>query len=215
MSLYCSKCGNNLEDDFKYCPECGKNLSGSFYFCAECGKKAANAEKEKTVDTAPAVSEPKKEKIKFKLPKFLTKIPKKTLIIIIAIICIVAVVGATAIIYYPFDGGGATRGGRIFTLTITNDYSNNANCILLTDSLKQGVYGNAGFTIYANDEEVITINEDDLMFQREAYKIELRVTIDDVEEVATATAVSDSASFIIDNVEGQVDEFYVNCTGFV
>lgn len=214
MSLYCPKCGNNLEDNFNYCPECGKNLAGSFFFCAECGKKMSTTEKEKTVDTAPTVTKPKKEKTKLTLPKFLTKIPKKTLIIIIAIICIVAVVGATAIVLYPFDGG-APSGGRTFTLTITNDYSSNANCYLLTDSLKQGVYGNAGFIVYANDEETITINEDDLMFQRDAYKMEIRVTIDDVEEAATAIAVSESANFLIDNVEGQVDEFYVQCTGFV
>jgi len=214
MSLHCPKCGNNLEDNFKFCPECGKNLAGSFFFCAECGKKISTTEQEKTVDSASPVIKPKKEKIKFTLPKFVTKIPKKTLIIIIAIICIVAVVGATAIVLYPFDGGTAPR-GRTFTLTITNDYSSNAHCYLLTDSLKQGVYGNAGFTVYANDEEIITINEDDLMFQRDAYKMEIRVTIDDVEEAAIATAVSESANFLIDNVEGQVDEFEVDCTGYL
>jgi hypothetical protein len=214
MSLHCSKCGGNLDDNFKFCPDCGKNLKGSFFFCAECGKKIPNTEKEKLNETAPATSDTKKEKTEFKLPRFLTKIPKKTLIIIIAIICIVAVVGATAIILNPFDGGTVT-GGRTFTLTITNNYSSNANCYLLTDSLKQGVYGNAGFTVYANDEEVITINEDDLMFQRDSHKIELRVTIDDIEEAATATAVSESANFIIDNIEGFVDQFNVTCTGYV
>jgi hypothetical protein len=211
MSLHCSKCGGNLDDNFKFCPECGKNLKGSFFFCAECGKKMTNTEKEKSIETAPATSDTKKEKTEFKLPKFLTGIPKKTLIIIIAIICIVAVVGATAIILNPFNGGAGT-GGRIFTLTITNDFSSNAHCYILTDYLKQGVYGNAGFIVYANDEEIITINEDDLMTLRDAHNIELRVTIDDIEEAATATAVTDSANFIIDNVEGTVDLFYVNCT---
>ena len=214
MSLYCPKCGNNLEDNFNFCPDCGKNLAGSFFFCAECGKKISTTEKEKTVDTAPTVTKPKKEKMKFTLPKFLTKIPKKTLIIIIAIICIVAVVGATAIVLYPFDGG-AGSGGRTFSLTITNDYSSSANCYILTDYLRQGVFGNAGFTINANDEEIITINEDDLMTIRDAHNIELRVTIDGVVESATASAVTDSANFIIDNIEGQIDEFYVNCTDYL
>ena len=214
MSLHCSKCGEKLDDNFKFCPECGKKLKGSFFFCAECGKEISDTEKEKSKETVPTASDTKKEKTEFKLPKFLTKITKKTLIIIIAIICIVAVVGATAMILNPFDGGSAT-GGRIFTLTITNDYSSNAHCYLLTDNLKQGVYGNAGFTVYANNEEVITINEDNLMFQRDAYKIELRATIDDVEEVATAIAVSESANFRIENIEGYVNQFYVNCTGYV
>lgn len=215
MPLYCPECGNSLAENFKFCPECGKNLKGSFIFCPDCGKKMPITNDVTQKETISEEPQPKKEKTKFKFPKISIKLPKKTLIIILAIICIIVVVGAAAIVLYPRETNETTMGGRTFTITIRNDFSSIANCYLLIDNLKQGVYGNPGFTVNANDIETINITEDDLMFQRDEYVIKLFVTINDVQEVATANAVTESANFIIDNYVGQIDEFYVNCTGYL
>ena len=45
MPIYCPKCGNKLEENFKFCPNCGKNLAGKFVFCPDCGKKMIPADK--------------------------------------------------------------------------------------------------------------------------------------------------------------------------
>ena len=83
MPLFCPKCGNKLHGNFKFCPTCGKNLEGKFAFCSECGKKMPMAKKAKT-----GVS----------FPKLSLRIPRKTLIAVIVIICIAAV-GATAVVF--------------------------------------------------------------------------------------------------------------------
>ena len=215
MPLYCPECGNSLAENFKFCPECGKNLKGSFNFCPDCGKKMPITNEIEQKETITEEPQPKKEKTKFKFPKISIKIPKKTMIILLAIICIIVVVVAAAIVLYPGETTETTSGGRTFTITIRNDFSSSANCYLLTDNLKQGVYGNPGFVVNANGIETFNITEDDLMFQREDYVIKLFVTINDVQEVSTADAVTESANFVIDNYEDQVDEFYVNCTGYL
>ena len=221
MPIYCPKCGNKLEESFKFCPDCGKNLAGKFAFCPECGKKMSSSEK--IIEPMPEKNEAfniKKEKRRFTFPKlslhFPKHLPRKTGIVILAIVCLVVVVGAAAVmVLSPFDTTSVQSGGRTFTVTVTNDFTSNAECYLLIDNLKQGVYGNSGFTVNARGEEVITINEDDLMFQRDAYVMKLFVTIDDIQEFGFAAAVTESAEFIIDHVEGQFDGFYVNCTSYL
>jgi len=216
MLEYCPECGNKLEESFKFCPNCGKNLTGEFAFCPECGKKMILSEKRIVhLPEKREMFKAKKEKSKITFPKISLHIPRKTVIIIIALVCLAVVVSAAVIVLSPFDTAGVQSGGRTFTVTVTNDFTSNAECYLLIDNLKQGVYGNSGFTVNARGEEVITINEDDLMFQRDAYVMKLFVTIDDIQEFGFAAAVTESAEFIIDHVEGQFDEFYVNCTSYL
>lgn len=214
MPLYCPGCGNKLDEDFKFCPHCGKNLKGNFIFCPGCGKKMPKTNNEPQRNISPIVDPPKKTKKKFKLPKISFKNKKLVFPIIIILIIVIAVIGAAAIIVLNSDNDDSNTGGRTFIISITNDFSENADCYLVTDNFRQGVFGNPGFTVNANDDATITINEDDLMFQRESYMIKLFVTIDDVSKEATATAVTDSADFVIDNIPGEIDLYEIDCTGY-
>ena len=221
MVKYCPYCGIELEADYKFCPDCGKQVP--------TGKKGAKHEKEKTPEKEeieekveakekPKEKAKKKAKFKFKLPKLSLKIPKKTAIIILAIVCVVIVASAGAWVVIkgnPF-GAAVVPPGKIFTITVENAFGTDADCHFLIDNLPQGTYGNPGFTVNASETKVITINEDDLIYQgRDSYPIKLFATIDGSEgfpDYATALAVTESAEFVIDNVEGRIDEFYVNCT---
>jgi hypothetical protein len=214
MSLYCPGCGKSLKEDFEFCPHCGKNLKGKFIFCSGCGKKMPKTNNEPIKNNAPIVSPPKKSKNKFKFPKISFKNKKKILPILIIIIVLVVVIGAVAIVLLNSDNEETISGGRTFTILITNGFSENAECYLVTDNFRQGTFGNPGFTVNANDDATITIIEDDLMFQRDAYAIKLFVTIDEVSNEATATAVTESANFLIDNVPGEIDLYEVNCSDY-
>ena len=211
MVKFCPYCGTNLEAGFKFCPECGKELPEI--------KKTGEIKPEKVKTSEPIKEEkpkPKKAKIKIKFPKLsFKKVSKKTAIIIVAIICIAAVISVAAhvVVNNPFAASVGPR-GRTFTVTVNNDFESDAECYLTIDNLRQGIYGNPGFTVTASGTEIITIKEDDLIYQRENYTIKLIVTIDDVSDDATASAVTESAEFLIDNVEGQFYNFYVNCTSY-
>ena len=126
MTIYCPKCGNKLEENFKFCPDCGKNLKGKFTFCPECGKKMILSEGIAPTPDKSDVFKPKKRKLRISFPRLSLHIPKKTAIAIIAIVCI----AAAAIVLYPLDGTVKSR-GRTFALTVTNDFSSNAECYLL------------------------------------------------------------------------------------
>jgi hypothetical protein len=215
MTIYCPKCGNDLEEKFKFCPNCGKNLNDDFIFCPGCGKKMTTTNNQPEQDITPIVSEPKRVKNKYKLPKLSFKNKRKILPITIIFVIVIAVIGATALIILNSDSTVSNTGGRSFTISITNDYHKNADCYLVTDNMRQGTFGNPGFSVNANDDATIVINEDDLMFQRESYNIKLFVTIDDVPIESVASAITESADFIIDNQEGQIDIFEVNCTGHI
>ncbi len=214
MSLYCPSCGSKLEEDFKFCPNCGKNLKGNFIFCPGCGKKMPKTNIETNKEVSPIVTKPKPIKKKFKLPKINLKNKKIVLPIIIILIIIIVVIGGAAIILLNSDNNDSNIGGRTFTISITNDFSENADCYLVTDNFRQGTFGNPGFTVNSNDEEIITINEDDLMFQRDEYEIKLFVTMNDVSKEAIASAVTDSAEFIIDNIPGEIELYEVKCNDY-
>jgi len=213
MSLYCPSCGSKLEDDFKFCPHCGKNLKGNFIFCPGCGKKMSKTNNELKRDISPMVSQPKKTKKKFKLPKFNSKNKKIVIPILIILIIVIVVIAGAAYVVLTSNNGNSNNGGRTFSISITNDFSENAECYLVIDNFKQGEYGN-DFQVNANDVETKIVNEDDLIFQRDAYLIKLFVTIDDVTKEATASAVTDTAEFVIDNIPGEIDSFVVNCNGY-
>jgi hypothetical protein len=198
MVKYCPKCGNKVEENFKFCPECAKKLTGKFNFCPECGKK---------------MPVPEKTKIRFTLSEISLKISKKTAIAIISIIC-VAAVAATILMISPFGNGTAgvgSAGGRTFIVTVESTYGSDVDCYITIDNLKQGEYGNTGFVVNSSGTEVLTINEDDLKYERDAYKITLYVTVDGALKEATASAVKESAEFLISSTDGQHS---VECIGF-
>lgn len=213
MSKYCSECGNKLEEGFKFCPRCGKKLVDKFTSCPECDKKMPKDTKRlEKIETKEEVKTKAKEKTRFALPKPSLKISKKTTVAVISIVCIVVVVAAAILVLSPF-GNGTTRvgsaGGRTFTVTVNNTYGSDVDCYLLIDNLKQGEYGDPGFTINSGGTEIIIINEDDLKYERDTYKIVLYATVDDSEEFATALAVTESAGFSISSANGQHS---VECT---
>jgi len=214
MMIYCPKCGFNLDEKFKFCPNCGKNLNGDFIFCPGCGKKMTKVKNESKQEINPIISTPKRTKNKFKFPKISFKNKKRILPILIIFVIAIVVIAAVAIVLLNSGSDESETGGRTFTITITNDFSKNAECYLVIDNIRQGTFGNPGFTVNANDDATITINEKDLMFQRDKYNIKLFVTIDGDILSDTAEAVTYSASFIIDNEEGQIDRYYVECTDY-
>jgi hypothetical protein len=217
MSLYCSGCGDKLDENFKYCPNCVKNLKGNLFFCSGCGKKmqTTNVEPKSEIPPVENIIETKKVKQKkFKLPKLSFKNNKKFLPFLIILIIVIVVIAAAAVILLNYSPEETNIGGRSFTILITNDFSKNAECYLVTDNFRQGTFGNPGFTVNANDESTITINEDDLMFQRDSYPIKLFVTIDDTSREAIANSVTEAADFTIDNELGEIELFDVICDGY-
>jgi predicted nucleic acid-binding Zn-ribbon protein len=236
MVKYCTECGSELEEDYKFCPDCGKEKATS-----KKGKKAekvkittkeeekvetkAKKEEDKEPLKAKEELEPEKEKKKerfqLKFPKIsFKKVPKKTAIFLIAIICIIVVVSGSAYVVLNGNFLNASvkpEGGRTFSITVTNDFNKDASCKLLIDHLPQGPYGLVGFTINASGSEVIEINEDDLSYIRDSYLIELIVEIngaDGYPERDEAPAVNTTADFLIDMVDGQIYDFYVECTSY-
>ncbi|UCD14434.1 MAG: zinc ribbon domain-containing protein [Thermoplasmatales archaeon] len=206
MSIYCPKCGNKLEENFKFCPDCGKNLKGKFAFCPECGKKMILSE---GIVPTPEKKEVFKAK-KRKLPKLSLHIPKKTVIAIVAIVCIVAVVGATAIVLYPFDTAVVKSGGRTFTITVENTFGSEAECYLKVGALKHG----GTFTVLSGETKAINVDEDNLISSLlgSDYEITLYATINDIMEEATADSVTESANFLIS--EYVANEHQVECTSY-
>ena len=214
MPKYCSECGNKLEEGFKFCPKCGAELVSKFTSCPECNKKISKDTKGlEKIETKEEVETKAKEKTRFALPKPSLKISKKTAIAIISVVCVAVAVAAAVLVISPFGKGttGAKAGGRTFTVTVESTYGSDVDCYITIDNLKQGEYGNTGFVVNPSGTEVLTINEDDLKYERDAYKIVLYVTVDGTLEEATASAVTESAGFLISSAGGQLS---VNCTGF-
>lgn len=215
MSKYCPECGSKLEENFKFCPECGKKLISKFTFCPECNKKMLmlkDAKRLEKIETKKEVKTKAKEKTRFTLPKISLKISKKTAIAIISIVCVAVVVAAAILVISPFGNGTAgvkSAGGRTFIVTVESTYGSDVDCYITIDNLKQGEYGNTGFVVNSSGTEILTINEDDLKYERDAYKIVLYATVDDSEEFATALAVTESAEFLISSANGQHS---VECT---
>ncbi len=211
MLKYCPECGDKLEESFKFCPNCGKKLIGEIAFCPECGKKMILSEK-KIVPT-PEKRETfnvKKRKSRITFPKLSHHIPRKTAIIIIAIICLAVVVSASILIISPFNNGSKSK-DRTFTVTIENKFNAETSCYLTVDGLKQGVYGIIGFNVPMGNATIIEIKEKDLKFQRDAYKIDLYATTNDITKETTADAVTESADFLISTING---EHQIECTNY-
>jgi len=213
MPKYCSECGKKIEESFKFCPECGAKLVSKFTSCPECDKKMPKDTKRlEKIETKEEVKTKAKEKTRFALPKPSLKISKKTAIAIISIVCVAVVIVAAVLVISPFGNRTTSvAGGRTFTVTVESTYGSDVDCYITIDNLKQGEYGNTGFVVNSSGTEVLTINEDDLKYERNAYKITLYATDDDSEEFATALAVTESAEFLISSADGQLN---VECTGF-
>lgn len=218
MTKYCPDCGSKLKGSFKmpkYCPECGNRLEGSFKFCPECGKKMPMPEDTKRlekVETKEEVKTKAKEKTRVALPKPSLKISKKTAIAIISIICIAVVVSAAILVISPFGNGttgvGST-GGRTFIVTVNNTYSSSADCYLKIGNLKDNKYSD--WNISSGESKTFEINEDDQVILQDDYDITLYATVDGDLKEAIASAVTESAEFLISSADGQLS---VNCTGF-
>lgn len=228
MAKYCTECGAELEGDYKFCPECGTKTA-----TVKKGKKTEKVKKEEEVegkkeekkeevDVKSEKEEKKKKpaKFKLKLPSYIKKMPKKTGVLLLAIICIVVVVVAAVIYINPLgnmNGSVGPGGGRTFTVTVRNDFNQDAECYLLIDNLRQGISGEPGFTVNASEETVITIIEDDLLYQRSSYPIRLFVSMDNADgypDSDLAPLVNASAEFVIDMVDGQIYDFFVECTAY-
>lgn len=212
MLEYCPECGNKLKESFKFCPNCGKNLTGEFAFCPGCGKKMILSEKR--IVSLPEKREmfkAKKEKSKITFPKISLHIPRKTVIIIIALVCLAVVVSAAVIVLSPFDTAGVQSAGRIFTVTVENTFNSDAECYLKVGSLKYG----ETFTVSSGETEMISVEEDNLMpsILGSNYAITLYTTINDITIEATANAVTESASFLISE-STVIGEHQVECTGY-
>ncbi len=200
MPLFCPKCGNKLHGNFKFCPTCGKNLKGKFAFCTECGKKMPIAKKAKT-----GVS----------LPKLSLNIPRKAIIAIVVIICIAAV-GATAVyIINPFETPDVQSAGRTFTVTVENNFGDEAECYLKVGLLKHG----DTFNVPSGQTETINLQEDSFLSSllRSEYNITLYVSIDDPQgemiEWASADPVTKSAEFLISK-NSETDYLDVECKDY-
>ena len=175
-------------------------MKGKFAFCCECGKKMPMAKKAKT-----GVS----------FPKLSLRIPRKTLIAVIVIICIAAV-GATAVVFMnPFDTSDVQSAGRTFTITIDNDFGEDAECYLKVGLLKHG----DTFDVSSGQTETINLQEDRFLSSliRSEYNITLYATINDPQgemiEWASADPVTKSAEFSISK-NTQTDYLEVECTDY-
>jgi len=220
MAKYCPYCGSGIEAEFKFCPECGKSIpastKGKKAEKEEKPDKAETKEKKETKEKAEVKEKEKpkeKPRFKLKLPKLKLKIPKKTAIIIIAIIAIVVVASVAAVIAINNNWLGASvvqSEGRTFIVNVTNELSKDVECYITIDNLRQGECG-IGFTVNASETEVITICEDNLIYPgRSSYIITLFAELQ-YTEIATASAVTKYADFVIDK-EGLLE--YVECTSF-
>jgi predicted nucleic acid-binding Zn ribbon protein len=224
MVKYCPYCGVEVESDFQFCPECGKEMPTK----TKSKKTEPTKKEEKQVKTEekietkeqekPKITPKKKGKLAIKWPthKF-KKLPRKTMMVLFGIIAIVVIVVVSSVGIYLIGNMNANvtpGGGRTFTLSVTNDFTKDAECFFKIDNLRQLTCGDPGFTVTAGETEEITINEDDLEYLRESYKITLYATIDDVEEFDDALSVTESAEFVINGVEGSINQYYVNCTTF-
>lgn len=241
MATHCQECGKKVEDKFQFCPFCGKKLikpkicsncgaklEENFMFCPECGKKWGSSEKsfipkskktekagieDKVEKTMPS----KKAKSNAASPKrsrsFLKnfKRPGKKVLMIISVICIVLVVAAAVIMFYPFNNANtnsSSYGGRTFAITIDNNFGSTVSCYLKVGQLR---YGNIDYSIQSGDSFPIVVVEDSLnpILLNSDYDITLYVSSNDGESQATAFDVTESVTFEIFDDNGIVS---VNCT---
>lgn len=212
MVKFCPYCGTSLEAGFKFCPECGKKLP--------IIKKTEERKHEKVKTTEPIKEEKhkhKKIKIKIKLPKISFKMPKKTAMIFLLIICIAVVVSAAAWVAISTDllgslMGGSSGEGRTFTINCENDYESTATCYVLIDGIKQGLSG-IDFDLSSGETKTFQVGEDTLLYQRDSYTIKLIAEVDDIAEEATASGVTESVDFLIESND-DIGYHQVNCTAY-
>ena len=85
--------------------------------------------------------------------------------IILIVIIVIVVIAAAAVILLNYSPEETNIGGRSFTILITNDFSKNAECYLVTDNFRQGTFGNPGFTVNANGNDYVTPGNAELKVQ--------------------------------------------------
>jgi hypothetical protein len=188
-----------VRQDFKYCPECGKNLLDISQFYAKQDKKSTPPSL-KSISTPKQVDTKKKKstfhKPSFKIPK-INKYPNKKILLSIVAVFVILIVIFSIILLDPFSGGlngSSSYGGRTFTVTIDNEYTEVVTAYVTIDNIKQGECGDE-FEIQAGEKKTFNVNEDDLQYQRASYKIAVYTTVDNVHRSAEATNVTEYASF--------------------
>ena len=184
----------------KYCKDCGKDIGGNFKFCPDCGTKLSAKKPVKTQKT-------KTKKTSWH--KVLASPKRNFVLAIVAIVVIVAVVGAAYLVVSPdLSASVTTAKDRVFELTIENGCEDVATCYITVDGFRQGMAG-VDFEIPAGEAKTFNILEKDLKFQRDAYKVDLFATLDYMEK-ATAMDITELASFTIEPALG--NEFAVTNT---
>ena len=178
------------------CTVCGKKLDGKFKFCPDCGSEIK-------VEVKPKTKQKKQTKktMKINWPKISLKIPKKTAITVVSVICIIALAAAAVVYIAPFDTTGSivsSTGGRTFSVSIENTADGAAVCFLKVGKLKYG----ESFDVLPSETVTVEINEDSLFLQQGQYDVTLYATIDYTEE-STVSGVTDSAEFVIGEEQGE------------
>ena len=216
----CPDCGAKLKEKFKFCPECGKDIMPPTGKAKAKPKKVETTPPEKKVEEIkPAKKTIPEKNVKSKATKpkislsFLSKFkrPGKKVIMIFSIICIVLLVSAAIVLYYPFnstDTNGTSSEGRTFIISIDNNYAGGVSYYLKIGMLR---YGSGTDTLLSNGEtQTLEIDEDSLNpgILNSEYDITLYVSTDDGASYLSdfALDVTEFATFVISSI-GQV-----NCT---
>jgi hypothetical protein len=188
MTKYCPDCGKNVDETHKFCHECGKNLRVKMFYCPECGKIMTSPEKPVQPEQPKKV---KPHKIRLKSP---IKFGKKTVLIILAIVCIVVIASAIVVIN-PFKAPPVVS-QRSFIITLTNDCDSNVDCSI-SYSVPNGQlqYGEP-VRITSNTTVPITIFERDFFSTQSTYNFTVYAELD-YRVGATAYNVTSAADFRI------------------
>ena len=218
----CSNCGAKLKENFMFCPECGKKWDSSEKSVMSKPKKAEKTEIGDKVEKAEPVEKTtpsKKAKSNAASPKmslnFLKnfKRPGKKVLMIISVICVVLVVAAAVILFYPFNGtGGTSFNGGTFTVTVENNYNDSVKYYFIVDGINSYGSPDATYEIDTDDPPMTyNINEDDLTIKKNVHEIILHVSIDGFswETPGIVPGVTESATFEIFDDNGIIS---VNCT---
>ena len=213
----CMNCGMKLKDNFKFCPECGRKWSPS--------EKISKSKTKKTESVEKANVEKQEKKSQYKdrtenraiSPKFISNImkkikkPGKKILMILTIIVIIIIIASAVIFLNPFSSNGTTAGGT-FTIDVDN-YSDDIHYCIIVDGFPSiGTLTDPNI-MAAGDSLTFTINENDLIIKKNIHSITFYASNDDAASWvdATASGVTESASFEITNVDQGIS---VNCTGY-
>ncbi len=203
---FCPYCGNEKLAGYRFCPLCGNNLSDGTFYCSKCTSQNTPAQTKETKEQI------NKQWTRIRLPVSLKKISRRTAVMGLLLICLVAIIGAAVFVVQPLDlfgtiGKQATK-GRDISISIENTNTLDATCELKIGDLKHG----ESFLVISSEILEYPVNENDLYMQQPTYAVTLYVTIKDLTLEAKAEGVTTSASFRISPSDD--DDFTVECLSF-